>query len=89
MVSACNHTRSRLFADTIQPRLRGFEGYITSDCDADADVFYAHSYLNQTAEEDVRDILRAGTDVDCGSFIGSKAQSALDNGTNFDVSCFL
>jgi beta-D-xylosidase 4 len=59
----------------------GFEGYITSDCDADDDVFSAHHYLNQTKEEDVRDILRAGTDVDCGGFIGANAQSALTAGT--------
>lgn len=59
----------------------GFDGYVTSDCDADGDVFGSHSYRNQTAEEDVRDILRAGTDVDCGGFIGGHAQSALNNGT--------
>jgi len=59
----------------------GFDGYITSDCDADGDVFGAHHYRNQTAAEDVRDILRAGTDVDCGGFISGTAQAALDNGT--------
>ena len=55
--------------------------YITSDCDADDDVYSAHHYLNQTAEEDVRDILRAGTDVDCTSFMGAHAQAALTAGT--------
>jgi beta-D-xylosidase 4 len=39
-----------------------------SDCDADSDVFYQHNYT-KTPEEAVRDVLRAGTDVDCGSFV--------------------
>ena len=54
-----------------------FDGYITSDCDADADVFNSHHYT-ATPEEAVRDVLRAGTDVDCTSFVGQHAQSALD-----------
>lgn len=57
----------------------GFDGYITSDCDADADVYYSHNYTN-TPEEAVRDVLRAGTDVDCGGFVAKFAQSALDKG---------
>eukprot|EP00912_Choanoflagellata_sp_UC4_P000634 UC4_evm4s392 len=58
----------------------GFDGYITSDCDADADVVRSHHYHNDTPEEGVRDVLRAGTDVDCTSYVGSNAQSALDKG---------
>jgi len=58
----------------------GFEGYITSDCDADGNVFRPHAYKNQSAEEDVRDILRAGTDVDCGGFMAANAASALQKG---------
>jgi hypothetical protein len=57
----------------------GFDGYITSDCDADADVFNSHHYT-KTAEEAVRDVLKAGTDVDCTSFVGQHALSALDKG---------
>jgi hypothetical protein len=56
-----------------------FDGYITSDCDADADVFRSHHYT-ATPEEAVRDVLRAGTDVDCGGFVTANAQSALDKG---------
>merc|ERR1711988_255796 len=59
----------------------GFKGYITSDCDADGNVLNPHQYLNQTAEEDVASILAAGTDVDCGSFVGNTAASALAKGT--------
>jgi pre-mRNA-splicing factor SYF2/beta-D-xylosidase 4 len=57
----------------------GFDGYITSDCDADADVFRSHHYTS-TPEEAVRDVLHAGTDVDCGGFTTAHAQSALDKG---------
>lgn len=56
-----------------------FDGYITSDCDADSDVFNSHHYT-ATPEEAVRDVLRAGTDVDCGNFVPDNAQSALNKG---------
>jgi len=56
-----------------------FDGYITSDCDADADVFNNHHYTS-TPEEAVRAVLRAGTDVDCGDFVPTHAQSALQKG---------
>merc|ERR1719361_1240101 len=46
-----------------------FDGYVTSDCDADKDVYFSHHYT-KTPEEAVREVLRAGTDIDCGSFIG-------------------
>jgi len=55
----------------------GFDGYITSDCDADDDVFSKHHYYNST-EETVAGVLKAGTDVDCTSFVGQYAQGALD-----------
>jgi beta-glucosidase-like glycosyl hydrolase len=57
----------------------GFDGYITSDCDADEDVYTNHKYT-KTPEEAVRAVLRAGTDVDCGSFVPQHAQSALNQG---------
>jgi len=56
-----------------------FDGYITSDCDADSDVYNSHHYT-ATPEEAVRDVLRAGTDVDCGSFVPQYAASALQKG---------
>ena len=54
-----------------------FDGYITSDCDADANVFTTHHYT-ATPEAAVADVLAAGTDVDCGGFVQQHAQSALD-----------
>eukprot|EP00035_Acanthoeca_spectabilis_P021740 m.439948 g.439948 ORF g.439948 m.439948 type:complete len:893 (-) comp18447_c0_seq1:44-2722(-) len=55
----------------------GFDGYVTSDCDADNDVVFSHHYTD-IPEQGVQDVLRAGTDVDCGSFVGRYAQSALN-----------
>jgi pre-mRNA-splicing factor SYF2/beta-D-xylosidase 4 len=52
---------------------------VTSDCDADADVYNKHHYY-KTPEETVAGVLKAGTDVDCTSFVGKNAQSALDKG---------
>lgn len=57
------------------------EGYVTSDCDADADVYATHHYLNHSKVEIVADVLRAGTDVDCGPFVSDNAWDALGNGT--------
>ena len=57
----------------------GFDGYITSDCGAENDVFANH-HFTQTPEEAVRDVLRAGTDIDCTSFMGKHAKSALSKG---------
>jgi len=56
-----------------------FDGYVTSDCDADSDVFNSHHYT-PTASQAVADILRAGTDVDCGGFMTDHAPQALKDG---------
>lgn len=55
----------------------GFDGYVTSDCGAEDDVFN-HHHFTSTPEESVAAILRAGTDVDCGGFMRKYVQSALD-----------
>jgi xylan 1,4-beta-xylosidase len=67
-----------------------FDGYVTSDCDADSDVFNSHHYT-ATPEETVRDVLRAGTDVDCGGFVTQNAPSALSKGviTQSDIDTVL
>jgi beta-D-xylosidase 4 len=62
--------------------LRGaweFDGYVTSDCDADSDVFFSHHYT-KTTDEAVAAIVGAGTDVDCGGFMGKYTQQAITNG---------
>ena len=47
----------------LREKLRGewqFNGYVTSDCDADSDVFYSHHY-SATPEQAVADVLRCGS----------------------------
>ncbi len=63
--------------DTVARGQWGFDGYVTSDCDADANIFTTHKYT-KTPEEAVALALEAGTDVDCGGFVQQYAQSALD-----------
>ena len=41
----------------------GFDGYITSDCDADANVDTTHHY-EKAREEAIRDVLHAGNATD-------------------------
>lgn len=54
----------------------GFEGYITTDCDGYPQSYQYHNYSG-SPEEGVRDMLRAGLDVDCafGSGIALDAQT--------------
>ncbi|RAL40379.1 hypothetical protein DM860_006449 [Cuscuta australis] len=54
----------------------GFRGYITSDCDAVGNVFHDHKYT-KTPEDTVADVLNAGMDVNCGSFLGNYTKSAV------------
>jgi beta-glucosidase-like glycosyl hydrolase len=56
-----------------------FDGYITSDCDAVSDIFLTQNYT-KSPEEAVAMSLKAGMDVDCGDFIASYGQSAIDKG---------
>ena len=67
-----------------------FDGYVTSDCDADSDVFNSHHYT-KTPSEAVAVILRAGTDVDCGGFMTDHAAQALKDGniTEADIDVVL
>ncbi|CAA2961890.1 probable beta-D-xylosidase 7 [Olea europaea subsp. europaea] len=54
----------------------GFHGYITSDCDAVAAIYDVHKYT-KSPEETVADVLKAGMDVDCGSFLKNYTKSAV------------
>ena len=44
----------------------GFDGYITSDCDAVENVWDAHNYT-ETLTETIGVVMEAGMDIDCGS----------------------
>mmetsp|Transcript_18126 Transcript_18126/g.43550 ORF Transcript_18126/g.43550 Transcript_18126/m.43550 type:complete len:739 (+) Transcript_18126:71-2287(+) len=57
----------------------GFDGYITSDCGAVEDVFSNHKY-DPSAEHVVSDVLEAGMDSDCGSFLDKHMQDAITAG---------
>ncbi|CAI9775433.1 unnamed protein product [Fraxinus pennsylvanica] len=54
----------------------GFHGYITSDCDAVAVIYNVHKYT-KSPEETVADVLKAGMDVNCGSFLKNYTKSAV------------
>eukprot|EP00049_Salpingoeca_infusionum_P006942 m.113052 g.113052 ORF g.113052 m.113052 type:complete len:901 (+) comp13502_c0_seq1:214-2916(+) len=64
---------------TIARESWGFEGYITSDDGAVEFIISAHHYT-QTNEQTVQVVLDAGVDIDCGTFLGAYAPSALAKG---------
>ena len=68
-------TCARRSTRTCHCRRCHYTGYITSDCDADSDVYNSHHYT-RTPEEAVAAVLHAGTDVDCTSFVGEHAQAS-------------
>ncbi|PON38897.1 Glycoside hydrolase [Parasponia andersonii] len=53
--------------------------YITSDCDAVTAVFGSHHYA-KNPEDAVADVLKAGTDIDCGAFLYRHTLSAIEQG---------
>ncbi|KAI9097969.1 hypothetical protein K1719_025740 [Acacia pycnantha] len=54
----------------------GFHGYITSDCGAVSLLHHNQGYA-KSAEDAVADVLRAGMDVECGSYLTKYAKSAV------------
>ncbi|XP_008440505.2 probable beta-D-xylosidase 6 [Cucumis melo] len=57
----------------------GLKGYITSDCDAVATVYEYQKYTD-TPEDAVADVLKAGLDINCGTFMLRSTKSAIDQG---------
>nr|XP_027075210.1 probable beta-D-xylosidase 6 isoform X3 [Coffea arabica] len=57
----------------------GFKGYITSDCDAVATIFENNNFT-KTKEEAVAVALKAGTDINCGTYMLRHMKSAIDQG---------
>ncbi|CAI8588149.1 unnamed protein product [Vicia faba] len=57
----------------------GFEGYITSDCDAVATVFEYQHYA-KSPDEAVADVLKAGVDINCGTYMLRHTKSAIEQG---------
>ena len=65
--------------ETVARNAWGFDGYITSDCDAVANVVSPHHYV-QTGEEAAAVTLNAGMDIDCSYFVGQHAMKAVELG---------
>ncbi|KAK9284290.1 hypothetical protein L1049_023460 [Liquidambar formosana] len=57
----------------------GFKGYITSDCDAVATIYENQNYT-KSPEDAVADVLKAGVDINCGTYLLRHTQSAIDQG---------
>ncbi|XP_057794542.1 probable beta-D-xylosidase 7 isoform X2 [Salvia miltiorrhiza] len=54
----------------------GFHGYIVSDCDAVATIYEKHKYVRKP-EDAVALALKAGMDVNCGSYLKDYTKSAI------------
>ncbi|MCD9645474.1 putative beta-D-xylosidase 6 [Datura stramonium] len=57
----------------------GFDGYITSDCDAVATIYENHNYT-KTPEDAVAVALKAGTNINCGTYMLRHVKSAFQQG---------
>lgn len=57
----------------------GFKGYITSDCDAVATIYEYQNYT-KSPEDAVAIALKAGTDINCGTYMLRHTKSAVDKG---------
>ncbi|VFQ65372.1 unnamed protein product [Cuscuta campestris] len=57
----------------------GFKGYIASDCDAVATI-YEYQHHVKTPEEAVAIALKAGVDINCGTYMLRHMKSALKDG---------
>ncbi|KAJ8567400.1 hypothetical protein K7X08_019608 [Anisodus acutangulus] len=57
----------------------GFDGYITSDCDAVATIYENQKYT-KTPEEAVAIALKAGTNINCGTYMLRHVKSAFQQG---------
>lgn len=57
----------------------GFQGYITSDCDAVSLIYEKQKYA-KSHEDAVADVLKAGMDVNCGLYLANHTKSAVEQG---------
>eukprot|EP00760_Papus_ankaliazontas_P014535 PhM_4_TR16096/c0_g1_i1/m.90063/K15920/XYL4; beta-D-xylosidase 4 len=57
----------------------GFQGYVVSDCEAVNDVLEQHHYTN-TTDATCAATLKAGMDLDCGTFLQTHTAQALADG---------
>eukprot|EP01018_Ginkgo_biloba_P029787 Gb_32463 [translate_table: standard] len=57
----------------------GLNGYIASDCDS-ADVIYNQQHYTASPEDTVADVMKAGLDLNCGTFLGTFTEAAVKSG---------
>ncbi|XP_022894659.1 probable beta-D-xylosidase 6 [Olea europaea var. sylvestris] len=57
----------------------GFQGYITSDCDA-VGTIYEYQKYTKTPEDAVASALKAGTDINCGTYMLRHTKAAMEQG---------
>ncbi|WOL06055.1 putative beta-D-xylosidase 6 [Canna indica] len=57
----------------------GFEGYVTSDCDAVA-IIYENQNYSASPEDSIADVLKAGMDINCGTYLLRYTESAVESG---------
>ncbi|ESR62894.1 hypothetical protein CICLE_v10018058mg, partial [Citrus x clementina] len=55
-------------------------GYIVSDCDSIQTIVESHKFLNDTKEEAVARVLKAGLDLDCGDYYTNFTVGAVQQG---------
>ncbi|KAL8522715.1 hypothetical protein ACS0TY_012886 [Phlomoides rotata] len=57
----------------------GLKGYIVSDCDS-VDTFFKVQHYTRTPEEAAAAAIKAGLDLDCGAFLATHTESAVEKG---------
>ena len=67
------------FMQTLARDAWNLDGWITSDCGAVACIQNNHHYTNNT-DDTVRIALRAGTDINCGSYYQDNGAKAIQDG---------
>jgi beta-glucosidase len=55
----------------------GFKGYVVSDCDAIADIYTTHHYV-ETAHEAAALAIKAGSDLNCGKTYSQQLMKAVE-----------
>ncbi|XP_006840294.3 beta-xylosidase/alpha-L-arabinofuranosidase 1 [Amborella trichopoda] len=69
----------KLLGNTIRGDWK-LNGYIVSDCDSLEVMYHGHHFLNDTQEDTVAQTMRAGLDLDCGSYYPNYTHSAVQQG---------
>ncbi|OVA13542.1 WD40 repeat [Macleaya cordata] len=70
-------------AKLLNQTIRGewaLHGYIVSDCDSIEVIVNDHKWLGYSKEEAVAQVMKAGLDLDCGSYYPDSAKSAVEEG---------